>query len=253
MFCVLSVRERNRTIFERIFGKLLTDDYSVKTIPVYKGAPFFSLDITTSKKEINWEDVIFAVGKCASRLVLNGDVRLPENLNINIFRSKALYNKMLNNTFLQILENNNDRMYQISLMDENAENTDFSRRLSEYASSLCICTKDKEKYIPVCDEITEVTGMCPVLKSHFADSEIKINTDKGTMTIFNNNENINISSGVDFTVPSAYENLLPGGVDKYDFYSALYELCGVFSLGEGIFNIITVNNEKKSVQDILFS
>ena len=87
MFCVLSVRERNRTIFERIFGKLLTDDYSVKTIPVYKGAPFFSLDITTSKKEINWEDVIFAVGKCASRLVLNGHVRLPENPNIKIAKA----------------------------------------------------------------------------------------------------------------------------------------------------------------------
>ena len=63
----------------------------------------------------------------------------------------------------------------------------------------------------------------------------------------NDNININISSGVDFSVPAIYENLLPEGICKYDFYSALYELCGVFSLGESVFDTIMVNNEKKRV------
>ena len=69
----------------------------------------------------------------------------------------------------------------------------------------------------------------------------------------NNKENINISAGVDFSVPEIYEKLLPVGINKYDFYSALYELCGVFSLGESVFDTIMVNNEKKLVQDIHFS
>ena len=253
MFCVLSVRRRNSTLFERIFGRLMTDEFSVKTIPVYKGAPFFSLVVTTSKREINWEDVILAVGRCASRLVLNGDINLPENPNIGIFKSDALYRKMLNNTFLQILENNNVRPYKISVMDKNALNIDFIKMISHYASTLNICTLNKEEYYSTCDEITEATGMCPVLKSEFADSEIKINSDTGTMTICQEDGNINISSGVDFNVPSAYENLLPSGVGKYDFYSALYELCGVFSIGEGVFNTITVNNEKKNIQEVHFS
>ena len=253
MFCVLSVRKRNSTLFEKFFGRFMVDDFSVKTIPVYKGAPFFNLVVTTSKREINWEDVIFAVGRCASRIVLNGEITLPENPNIGIFKSDILYKKMLNNTFLQILENNNVRPYQISVMDKKALNTDFTEIVSRYASTLNICTTNKEKYISACDEITRTTGMCPVLKSDFADSEIKINTDMGTMTICQENENLNISAGVDFAVPSAYENLLPQGVGKYDFYSALYELCGVFSIGEGIFNTITVNNEKKNIQEVHFS
>ncbi len=253
MFCVLSVKERNRTLFERIFYKFLVDDFSVKTIPVYKGAPFFLLDITTSKKEIDWENVVFAVGKCASRLILNGNITIPEKMNIGVFKSPILYNKMLKNTFLQLLENNKNRLFQISIMDKNAENTDFTKQVSEYASALNICTTNKENYNSICDEITELTGMCPVLKSNFDDAEIKINTDTLTMTICINNENTNVSSGVDFSVPSVYENLLPIGTDKYDFYSALYELCGVFSLGESIFDTIMVNNEKKSVKDIHFS
>lgn len=252
MFCVLSVRERNKTLFERVFGKLLVDDYSVKTIPVYKGAPFFTLDITTSKKEINWENVIFAVGKCASRLILNSDLKIPDNMNVGIFKSQTLYNKMMKNTILQILENNKNKLFPISVMDKNAENTEFTKQLSQYASSMSIFTLNKENYSNICEEITDETGMCPVLKNDFDDLKIKINADTLTMTIYNN-ENINISSGVDFSVPTIYENLMPEGIDKYDFYSALYELCGVFSLGDNIFDTIMVNNEKKRVQDIHFS
>lgn len=252
MFCVLSVRERNRTLFERIFGRFLVDDFSVKTIPVYKGAPFFNLDITTSKNEIDWENVIFSVGKCASRLVLSGNVKLPDNMNIEVFKSNLLYNKMMKNTFLQILKNGNT-LYDISIFDENAENSEFIKQVSNYASLLNICTHNKEKYKYICDEITEKTGLCPVLKNDFVDSTIKINTNALTMTFFKKEENINILSGADFQVPSVYENLLQDGVDKYDFYSALYELCGVFSLGEGIFSTITVNNEKKAVEEVYFS
>lgn len=253
MFCVLSVKERNKTFFEKIFGKFLVDDYSVRTVPVYKGAPFFILDITTSKKEINWENVIFAVGKCASRLILNKDVLMSENMNIGIYKSQLLYNKMLKNTILQILENNKNRLYSISIMDKNAENTEFSKELSQYASSMSICTVNKEKYNEICEEITDETGMCPILTNEFKDTEIKINTDTLAMTFFDNNENINISAGVDFSVSEIYEKLLPDGINKYDFYSALYELCGVFSIGESIFDTIMVNNEKKRVQDIHFS
>ncbi len=253
MFCVLSVKERNKTLFEKIFGKFLVDAYSVRTIPVYKGAPFFMLDITTSKKEINWENVILAVGKCASRLILSNDVKIPDNMNVGVFKSRILYSKMMENTFVNILENNKNRLYSVSIMDKNAENTDFTKRFSQYASSMSICTVNKEKYSGVCEEITDETGMCPVITKEFNDAEIKINTETLAMTVYDDNININISSGVDFSVLEIYEKLLPVGIKKYDFYSALYELCGVFSLGESIFDIIMVNNEKKRVQDIHFS
>ncbi len=252
MFCVLSVKERNRTLFERFFGRFLVDDYSVSTIPVFKGAPFFMLDITTSKKEIDWENVVFSVGKCASRLILTGDLKIPDDLNVGIFKSKILYEKMMKNTYVKILENNKSKLFKISVMDTNANNRDFVKQLSSYADSLYIFTLNKEAYSGTCEAITNETGMCPVLTNSFDNAEIKINADTLIMTICYG-ENMNISSGADFSVQHVYENLLPNGVDKYDFYSALYELCGVFSLGENIFDTIIVNNEKKNVHDIHFS
>lgn len=253
MFCVLSVTERNKTFFEKIFGRLFTDDYSVRTIPVYKGAPFFVLDITTGKKEIDWENVVFAVGKCASRLILNNNIEIPENMNVGVFRSQVLYEKLMKNTMLHIFENNKDKLYSVSVKDKNAENREFVKQLSKYALSMSIYTNDKEKYSEIYENITDETGMCPVLSNDFCDAEIKINTDTLVMTICHSNGNINISEGVEFSVPEIYEKLLPEGISRYDFYSALYELCGVFSIGESIFDTIIANNEKKAIDDIHFS
>ncbi|MBQ8765442.1 MAG: hypothetical protein IJZ16_01435 [Clostridia bacterium] len=252
MFCVLSVKERNRSFFEKLFGRFMTDEYEVNTIPVFRGAPFFTLDITTNKKEIDWENVIFSVGRCASRLLVDDEIYISENSGVSIFKSNILYYKMMENTFLNILKNSN-QLHTISISDKKGENTDFVKRAAPYASQLIISTENKEKFSNICDDIIDLTGMCPVVKSQFDDSKIKINTDNWTMTIQGEGGNINISDGVDFNMPEIYEKLLPEKIDKYDFCSALYELCGVFTLGESVFDTIIVNNEKKSVQDIHFS
>lgn len=255
MFCVLNVKERDNNLFEKLFGCFVKDEYSVQTVPVFKGAPFYVLDVSVGRKGINWENVVMAVGKCSSRLITKYRIDFPDIMNIGLFESKILYDKMMKNTFLNILDRNNtkNKPLSISFFDENAEYTEYTKQLSEYASALSVTTHYKEKYYGACEEITENIGLCPVLKSDFDDATVKINGKENTMTVKGDSENLNISSGLDFTVPQIYENLLPSTVEKYNFYSALYELCGVFSLGDCFFDTIIVNNEKKSVSDIHFS
>ncbi len=255
MFCVLKVQKRRNTLFEKVFGSFIKDEYDVQTIPVFKGAPFYLMNITLGKRGMCWEDVITAVGKCSSRLVTNCEIALPQNVNVGLFKSEVLYDKMMKNTFIQILENNDTKNHpvSVSISDEKAEYTEFTKRLSLYASTLTIATQNKEKYFSVCEEITENIGLCPVLKTDFDNAKVKINTCKNIMTIDYDGQFLNIDNGENFTVPQIYENLLPDGVNKYDFYSALYELCGVFSLGNCIFENIYVNNEKKPVADVHFA
>lgn len=255
MFCVLKINKRKQTVFEKIFGGLLKDEYNVSTIPVFKGAPFYLLEICIGKRGVDWEKVLLFVGKCASRLLVNCNLEIPDEMNIGMFKSKLLYDTMMENTFLNILKNNTDKhnLKTVSVLDEKAEHTDFVENLSSFSLTLSITTGEKEKYQNICNKIMERTGLCPTVLGEFADGEVKINTESNVMTVKHNGEFINISSGEDFSVPPIYENLLPEGVSKYSFYSALYELCGVFSLGECIFDTILVNNEKKNVQDIHFS
>lgn len=255
MFCVLKINRRNQTIFEKLFGAFMKDEYNLSAIPVFKGAPFYLLDAYVGKRGVDWERVLLYVGKCASRLIVNCDVEIPDNMNIGIYKSEKLYDKIMKNTFLEIIKNNTDKtkLLNISILDKQGKYTDFTEKLSSYSSSITVATDNKEKYSDVCSRIKENTGMCPVLISDFADKEVKINTDTNIMTIRTRSEFINISSGKDFSVPSIYEKILPDGIPSYNFYSALYELCGVFSLGECVFDNLTVNNQKKRREDIHFS
>ena len=254
MFCVLNVKTRGNNFYERIFDCFIKDEYNRHTIPVYKGAPFYLLDVSVGKRGISWERVVLEVGKCAQRMVPTKYFDLSEDWNVGYFKSDVLYNKMMKNTLLKILSNNLvNNPKSIFIVDEYGKHTDFTKRVSKYASTLLISTSQKEKYYDICDEITDDNGLCPVLTSDNNGALVRINTNNNVMTIVCENENLNISGGCDFTVPQIYEKLLPEGIEKYNFYSALYELCGVFSLGEGFFDVITVNKEKKCIQDIHFS
>ncbi len=254
MFCVLNVKRRDNTFFEKIFGCLMKDRYDVQTIPVYKGAPFYIMDVSVGKRGIRWENVISQVGRCAGRMVATECIDLPQGMNLGFFESNVLYDKMMKNTFLRILGNNlKNNTVSVSVSDDNGKYTDFTKKLTKYASTLAISTLQKEKYYDVCEEITENSGLCPVLTDSDNNATVRINANKNVMTIICENNNLNIFDGSDFRVPEMYEKLLPERVAKYDFYSALYELCGVFSLEDCFFDIITVNKEKKCVSDIHFS
>ena len=255
MFCVLKINQRKQNFPEKLFGRFIKDEYKLSTIPVYKGAPFYLLEITIGKRGIDWERVLFLVGKCASRLIVNCETDIPDGMNIGLYKSDKLYKKIMENTFLHILKINTDKMklHTISILDSTGENSEFVESIVGYSSSLTITTDVKESYYDICESIKENTGLCPVFAKNFVDCDVKINCDKNIMSITTNADIMNLSCGLDFNVPDIYENLLPSGVSEYDFYSALYELCGVFELENCIFETLIANNEKKRVDDIHFS
>lgn len=190
MFCILSVNRRKNSVAERLFGGLMKDDYSLVTVPVIGGAPFYHLTVTAGKKGVDFERVIFEVGRCAQRLILDGDINLPNVKGIGEFDSDLLHKILIKNTASFILE-----------------------RLAGNAEFI------EEKGIIFCGETI-----------------VEIGADKN-----------------DFDIPAIYCGLKPDGVEKYKFAAALYELCGVFSIGECRFNSIMVNGEKKNIRNFYFS
>lgn len=254
MFCVLNIEKKKLTLLEKIFRFLAQDDYIIKTIPVFKGAPFYVLDVKICEK-IDWDKVIENTGKCSKRLLLNNCLEIPEDKGIGVFKSDILYNKVFHNTILQIIKNNKCKkdLYHIAVYDKNADFTEFTTRLSMCSSKLTVVTENKEKYMNLCDTILEKTGLCISLLSDFDNAKIKIDTTRNVMSIDTNNQFLNITNGENIIVDDIYKKILPQNVNEQDFYSALYELCGVFSLGECIFENVMVNNEKKRTDTVTFS
>lgn len=254
MFCVLNIEKKKLTLLEKIFRFLAQDDYIIKTIPVFKGAPFYMLDVKICEN-IDWDKVIENTGKCSKRLLLNNCLEIPQDKGIGVFKSDILYNKVFHNTVLQIIKNNKRKkdLYHIAVYDKNADFIDFTTRLSMYSSKLTVVTENKEKYMNLCDTILEKTGLCISMLSDFDNAKIKIDTTRNVMSIDTNNQFLNITNGENIIVDDIYKKILPQNVNEQDFYSALYELCGVFSLGECIFENVMVNNEKKRTDTVTFS
>ena len=254
MFCVLNIEKKKLTLLEKIFRFLAQDDYIIKTVPVFKGAPFYMLDVKICEK-IDWDKVIENTGKCSKRLLLNNCLEIPQDKGIGVFKSDILYNKVFHNTVLQIIKNNKRKkdLFHIAVCDKNADFIDFTTRLSMCSSKLTVVTENKEKYMNLCDTILEKTGLCISLLSDFDNAKIKIDTVRNVMSIDTNNQFLNITNGENIIVDDIYKKLLPQNVNEQDFYSALYELCGVFSLGECIFENVMVNNEKKRTDTVTFS
>lgn len=252
MFCVLLVKEREDTLLERLFGKLRRDDYSLKTVAVFRGAPFYVLTASVGKKGPDWGIIEETAGKCASRLVCEKGAA-PQG-RIGLFKSTALLRKITENTFLKLLGQSGFEKHKKSIcITAGNQDSAFVRKAAPFASRLTVAVGDKEKYAAVCEEILCDTGLSVSLLFEPVNAEITIDLISLVMKIRTENAFYTVSPGGDFTVPEIYEKLLPENVDKYDFFSALYELCGVFSLEECIFTEVEVNNEKKSADTVCFT
>ncbi len=249
MFCVLNIEKRPDTLCEKLFGGFIKDEYNAKMVPVFKAAPFYTFNVKVGKRGVDWEKIIYTAGKCSRRLVLTNNTPLPERTEMSQFKSDMLYREMMCNTFIEILKKLNTQT-SIAVIDTDGKFAKFLYKVAPYASTLTVVTNSKEKYNRVCDNIQQNLGLCTVLQTSPAEAQVKIDINRSVMTVMGEKSCVNITEGCDFTVPEIYGKLLPDNTDKYTFYAALYELCGVFSLGECIFETITVNNEKINLCDL---
>lgn len=249
MFCVLNIEKRPDTLREKLFGSFIKDEYDAKMVSVFKAAPFYIFNVKIGKCGVDWDRIVYIAGKCARRLVLTNDTVLPKRNDISRFESNMLYREMMGNTFKEIIKKLNTQK-TVVIIDADGTSANFLYKIAPLASTLTVVTNAKEKYKRVCDNIQQNIGLCTVLQTTPVEAQVKIDINRSVMTVTGEKSCVNITDGCDFSVPEIYEKLLPDNTDKYTFYAALYELCGVFSLGECIFETITVNNEKISLCDL---
>ena len=91
------------------------------------------------------------------------------------------------------------------------------------------------------------------MQNEIVNSPVKIDAERNVMTVTSHNRVYNFSDGEGFIVPEVYEKLYEDSVDRLLFYSALYEFCGVFGLADLSFDTITINGEKKGINELIFT
>lgn len=253
MFCVVNISERKGTIKEKLFWRFIKDEYELKTIPVFKGAPFYRLDITVGKRGVDWEYVSYCTGKCAERLIVSETVNIPDNFRLGKYNKKTLYGKMMQNTFVYVLKQQKTIGEKLCFVDKSGDFKKYLHTYVPYFHKITVVTENKEAYFDVCDSILKETGLCVTVQSENENAQVVVNCNENTMQVKTEKSTYILCNGDDFDAPEIYKKLYDGVIDKQVFYSALYEFCGVFELSDLIFTSIEANTQKKETNTIIFT
>lgn len=246
MFCVLLLEKEKKTFLDRIIKSRLKDKHHFETVPVFKGAPFYKLTVTYKNEAPCWDEIYKITGRCSQKLVMNDNIILPRDARFGAFKGVEYHKLLMENMFLKIIIENCEtiRNRGIVIIDKNGKKVDFIKKVALCVKKMTVVTQEKENYGKVIDEIIDETGLCISVQSKMEDDDICVDLDNCVMKIRLNSRTVVISKGDDIVVPPIYSELLPETIDKVDFYGALYELCGVFSLSECYFDSLYEKDKK---------
>ena len=93
---------KEKVMFDEAVSTIVS--YELKTIPVFKGAPFYKLEVTIGKKGVDWQQVTYFVGKCANRLLLDESINRFYYNQLDQYE-KAIYDGIMND--LEYVESKN--------------------------------------------------------------------------------------------------------------------------------------------------
>lgn len=249
MFTVLHLERENPRGWARLIWRLHPPQPELVRVAVKSGAPFFILRVRTAGKEPPWDEILYMVGRCASRILTDTQLNLPKSQNIRMFIPRHLPLIAAMYTMADVLRRSQipPQNCKIGVYDPLGTLCGRAETLLQCASDVRVCTtsttmydEESRRLMRLCGagltvgETTELFRGCNILLCTQADilpANVFAFACQGTPR-----ENVFLCS--DLHIPEPYRSQVPEGVDPTVFASALYELCGVRSLAQCRFGTI---------------
>lgn len=248
MFAVLNIRPKSEKLYKRMWEYAFPKKTEILQTAVRNGAPFFTVCVSRVRGEIPWDDVAFYSGNCAERMLLPKGVIPPANSKVKAFVPKFLPQRVLFNTACELLARSEQSPVgkTITLIDNNAVLTREVNRLVPFGSAVRVVTNKTEDYELYSEKIMEDFGATLLLTDNIdsaADSNIIISPEglpeeilpSKTCIVFSGKQQPSQGfvsvTGKDVNLQPCYRRIVPHGIDNDMFAAALFEKCGVISLG----------------------
>lgn len=260
MFTVLKVTQEKPRGLARLLWKLRPPEPELVKIPVKSGAPFFILRIRTAEKTPPWDEILYMVGRCASRILTDADITLPPSQSVRLFVPKHLPLIAAMRTLTDVLACSDipPQRCTIGVYDPAGSLCGKTERLLQCAADVRICTQKTPQYdaesrrlLQLCGAgltVGETTGLfrgCNILLCENADilsSETVTFACRGTAK-----ENVFLCAHMQ--IPEPYCAQVPEHIDPALFASALYELCGVRRLEHCRYDSIRHAGEEMTAEE----
>ncbi len=210
---------------------------SPRSVSTRSGIPFYVLDVAVCDGEADWSRVAeYAARK--RKFLFPESLRPPEKSGFSAFVPTRLPPVITVNTALTVIRKSGVSPLGLSIVlcDKNASLTRFADSLFPLASTVTAVTKQPHKYDIVARHAMEKFGASPIItdRPSFPANSVVIaaDADEGFTArgcaVFSHNlhpENCLCFCGGSLPHDSRYEEILPEGIDRMTFYSAVFELC----------------------------
>ncbi len=200
------------------------------------------MNISCPKGKVPWKKLERCLGILKSGVLLPKEMKIPDKVNITVFKPDILPVLMLMNSAVDYILKNLSATYEsITVFDEKGIYQSYIEKLINSFSSVKVVTPKVSDYEEVSRRLLENYGFSLVVSSREVyDSEIIISEDCSVPSYYSGKVlstnkkyimNAEVFTGSGIELPEEYEKLCPDNIDRILFASALYEKCGVRDIG----------------------
>ena len=230
MFAILQIKDKTN-----IFSKSKIESQRL-TLP--NGEAFFIVTAEKHFGRVPWHKLADCMGILRKDVVLSEGLTLPDGCGITEFVPDIFPRILLINSAIKVL---NGRRKSLIVFDEKCIYQSYMKKLVNNFDRIRVVTPELSEYESVAYELMENYGFSLEVTDKASYKADVIISYECSVPLYYSGEvfttekkylmNGMIYSGSDIDLPEEYDKLLPEGVDKLQFASALYEKCKEKSLG----------------------
>lgn len=231
MFAILQIKDKTN-----IFSKSKIESIRF-TLP--NDEHFFTVTAEKAFGRVPWHKLADCMGILRKDVIVAEGVALPDGCGITEFVPEIFPRILLMNSAVKVLAGK--RQKSLIVFDEKCIYSNYMKKLVNCFDRIRVVTPTPWQYETVASKLMEDYGFSIEVTdkaSYKADVVIAYNccvplyyggeifTGEKTFLM-----NAKVYSGKDIDLPEEYDKILPSGVGKLQFASALYEKCKVKTLG----------------------
>lgn len=258
MFAVLEIENERESLFDRFFDLFKSPVVEKTKVEVPHALPFYVIKTKSFRGDLPWKEIENAAGALRSRMLFPEKTEVGSFSLLSCFEPAVLPKRLLFNSAVAAIEKMkiDPREVSVTLIDENGYLLDLAEKLVFLAAQIRVVTSCVAAYEQLSSLIFERFGLSVVvsgtvdnnvLSSTFiiSDSALCVPLVFGGVLFTNEKRrlmNAAVLCGSGVTLPPEFEELLPVGIDRLSFASALFELCDARELGElGYDEIVSIS------------
>lgn len=244
--------------FKKFLRMLMIDSMSVE-IKRLDDIKVKCVEYTNRSGSINWRKIDKEIGAQRNRLLCSKDIELPKKCGYRRFCSNEYKERLCTNLAISLLSSLNKLNLSVGLIDIDARYTTLPKYLLKYTDSVVVVSEQTGIYKEINEDLLcEIGAPLRLSKSlnSLYDCDLiiapkpigeSISISKQSLILTTKKTKVNTDATIIYDyrieIDEKYSKIMPNGIEKTYFASALYSLLKIYTLGSAVPSLCISKNK----------